>query len=433
MKEIRATYKEMDIGVLPVGWEVKRIIDLADKKDRYSYTGGPFGSDLKSSDYTAKGVRVIQLQNIGDGKFNDISKIFTSEEKANELLNSNVFPGDLILAKMADPVARACKIPSYHEKYIMCSDGIRLKVDPLKFDVDYCLFSINSRYFRKQAIENSTGTTRLRIGLTALKELKILVPPLPEQHLIAKNLTAVNDHLEKLNAIIADTQLLKKAMMQSLLTRGIGHTEFKDTVIGQIPKTWEVVELKDIADIKGGKRLPKGHALVDEDSGFPYIRVADMSKGSIDDSDIKYVPVEIEPVIKNYKISKDDLFISVAGTLGIVGSVPEKLDNANLTENANKICNIKCDKNYLMYYLQSQYIQNVISNERTVGAQPKLAIARIQKFNICLPKKNEQHRIAEILFTIDDRLGLYEKEKENFAQLKKGLMEQLLTGKIRVK
>lgn len=220
--------------------------------------------------------------------------------------------------------------------------------------------------------------------------------------------------------------------MQQLLTRGIGHAEFKDTEIGQIPKAWEVLELKDIADIKGGKRLPKGYNLVNEDSGFPYIRVADMSKGSIDDSYIKYVPVEIEPMIKNYKISKDDLFISVAGTLGIVGSAPEKLDNANLTENANKICNIKCDRNYLLYYLQSQYIQNVISNERTVGAQPKLAIARIQKFLICQPETDEQHRIAKILSTIDDRIELYEKEKENYTQMKKGLMEQLLTGKIRI-
>lgn len=211
-------FKETEIGRIPKEWEVKRIIDLADKSDRYSFTGGPFGSDLKSSDYTVEGIRVIQLQNIGEGYFFNDSKVYTSVEKANELNNSNIYPNELILAKMADPVARACKIPEFDDRYVMCSDGIRLKVNPLKYDSTYCMYSINSDYFRKKAVEQSTGTTRLRIGLTALKELKIAIPPLIEQQKISQMLLAIDDRIDLFDNERLDFVQLKKALMERLLT-----------------------------------------------------------------------------------------------------------------------------------------------------------------------------------------------------------------------
>jgi type I restriction enzyme S subunit len=98
-------YKDTPIGKIPVDWEVKRLIDTA-SYEKYTFTGGPFGSDLKEECYTNHGVRIIQLQNIGDGKFLDDYRIFTSEEKANELKSCNIYPGDIIIAKMADPVAK---------------------------------------------------------------------------------------------------------------------------------------------------------------------------------------------------------------------------------------------------------------------------------------------------------------------------------------
>ena len=125
-------YKNTPIGKIPVDWEVKKLEDTA-SNEKYSFTGGPFGSDLKEDTYTDDGVRVIQLQNIGDGKFLDEYKIFTSEEKADQLKNCNIYPGDIIIAKMADPVARACIIPDVDKRYLMASDGIRLLINKEKY------------------------------------------------------------------------------------------------------------------------------------------------------------------------------------------------------------------------------------------------------------------------------------------------------------
>lgn len=201
-----------------------------------------------------------------------------------------------------------------------------------------------------------------------------------------------------------------------------------------LPKGWEKKKLVNISDVKGGKRLPKGYELSDSFNGFPYIRVADMYMGGINLENIKYVPLEVVESIKNYKITVDDLFISVAGTIGIVGEVPSALNNANLTENADKITNIKIDKGYLLEYLKSSIIQSVILREMTTSAQPKLAIERIKKIEIRYPQdRKEQQKIAEILSTINKNIEKTIETIEKYKKIKNGLMGDLLTGKIRIK
>lgn len=199
-------------------WETKKLEDVADKNVQWSITGGPFGSNLKTTDYVADGVRIIQLQNIGDSVFHDDYKIYTSEEKANELISCNIYPGEIILSKMGDPVARACIIPSGSRRYLMASDGIRLVVNEKHFDKRFVHDYINSSYFRKKAIEASTGSTRQRIGLEDLKKLPFVAPSLPEQQAIATILSNMDAEIVALEQKRDKTRELKQGMMQELLT-----------------------------------------------------------------------------------------------------------------------------------------------------------------------------------------------------------------------
>lgn len=114
-------------------------------------------------------------------------------------------------------------------------------------------------------------------------------------------------------------------------------------------------------------------------TAHPYIRVADMRPGYVDVEGLMYVPDEAYFWIQKYRIYRDDIYISVAGTLGIVGQIPGYLDGANLTENANRITDIKCNIKFLMYWLMSSKIQGLINQTQTLGAQPKLALTRIRK------------------------------------------------------
>ena len=197
-------------------WEDAKFEKIADKSVKWSITGGPFGSDLKSEDYTESGVRIIQLQNIGDGIFYDDYKIYTSEEKADSLIACNIFPNEIILSKMGDPVARACFIPDSNSRWLMASDGIRLVVDKRKYDAKYIHEYINSPLFRRIAFALSTGTTRKRIGLGELKKIPIMHPCLEEQKQIGNYLLNIDKKIESLQTQLTQTQTFKKGLLQQM-------------------------------------------------------------------------------------------------------------------------------------------------------------------------------------------------------------------------
>lgn len=199
-------------------WTEVHFSELADDSINWSLTGGPFGSNLKAEEYTSDGVRIIQLQNIGDGYFNDDYKIFTSEKKANELLSCNIYPGEIILSKMGDPVARACFIPEEGGRFLMASDGIRLSINKKYYNKIFVKESINSPFFRNQAITNSTGTTRLRISLGTLKNLILILPSISEQNAIAEILNEIDSEIELLEQKLNKYKAIKQGMMQNLLT-----------------------------------------------------------------------------------------------------------------------------------------------------------------------------------------------------------------------
>ena len=196
---------------------------------------------------------------------------------------------------------------------------------------------------------------------------------------------------------------------------------------------WVATTIGELAQVKGGKRLPAGTSLQDAPTPHPYLLVTDMYNGGVYESDLKFVPIAAAPAISAYRIGADDIFISVAGSLGIVGRVPASLDGANLTENADRLTNIKCDVDYLMYYLLSEPIQNEIDSIRTVGAQPKLALGRIKSFEVKLPaSRTDQARISGALRGIDELIhalvGLIGKKQA----IKEGVVQRMLSGTVRL-
>jgi type I restriction enzyme S subunit len=208
---------------------------------------------------------------------------------------------------------------------------------------------------------------------------------------------------------------------------------YKKTEVGVIPQEWAVKRLTDVAKVTSGKRLPLGYFVGDKQTPYPYIRVTDMRPGRVDTRDIKYVPEDAYPPISKYRIFRDDLFISVAGTLGIVGGIPDELDGANLTENADRISAITCDKHYLLHVMLSPVVQGVIESEQTVGAQPKLALMRIRNFLIPLPPTLEAQRaIATALSDVDALLSGLDQLIAKKRDLKQAAMQQLLTGETRL-
>lgn len=314
---------------------------------------------------------------------------------------------------------------------------------------NYASYLFRSKKIRKTISLIGQGSTRYNLPKTILFEkLKIELPPLPTQRKIAKILNTADSIIEKTEAAIAKYRAIKQGMMQDLFTRGLdlqtGQLRpsrkeaphlYRETELGWIPREWKIGRLDSFCEVKGGKRLPAGEEFSDVPTPFPYVRVSDMKNGSVDLQNIVFVKESIEPLIRRYKISANDLYITIAGTLGLVGTIPKKLDQAQLTENAAKLVlnHEKVKKEFLKYFFQSSLFPPQLYREVGIGGGvPKLALHRIESFVVPILQKDEQQEIAARISRIDI---LIQKEQLSLAKhqsLKKGLMQDLLTGKVEV-
>ena len=169
----------------------------------------------------------------------------------------------------------------------------------------------------------------------------------------------------------------------------------EDEIPFKIPESWEWCRLGTITTVLGGKRIPAGRKLSQENTGHIYIRVSDMKEETVSTDNLLYVPEDIFPSISRYIINKEDVYITVAGTIGKIGKIPAEIDGANLTENADRLVFRFINQNWLIKCLQSPIVQTQISDVTTQVGQPKLAILRIQNLLVPLPPLAEQHRIVE--------------------------------------
>jgi len=207
---------------LPKSWEWVRLGDLS-ASENYSFVDGPFGSNLKREHYVEKGIRIIQLQNVGEGFWKEGKNVYTSENKANELIRCNAYPGDLVIAKMA-PVARATIIPGLHKKYVLCSDCVKFKPHKL-ININYIRGLLNSEIIRKRVILDSTGMTRQRTSLGKLKLLTIPLPPLSEQLRIVEKIDKLMVYCDELEKQVKENQGNSEKLMISVLKESFSNKE----------------------------------------------------------------------------------------------------------------------------------------------------------------------------------------------------------------
>ena len=228
-----------------------------------------------------------------------------------------------------------------------------------------------------------------------------LVPQIREEGTAQELLEQIKE--EKQN-LVKEGKLKKSALATSVIFRGDDNKYWEksgDSIVCideeipfGIPSSWSWCRLGNIASVKGGKRIPVGEKLTTENTGHMYIRVADMKENTVKTDDIHYISESIYQKIKSYTISTEDLYITVAGTIGSVGEIPKVFDNANLTENADKIVFRGICKKFLMYCLLSNFVQSQIKKCTTKVGQPKLAIVRIEDLLIPVPPIKEQYRIV---------------------------------------
>ena len=184
-------------------------------------------------------------------------------------------------------------------------------------------------------------------------------------------------------------------------------------------KIWNEGKIKNFADVKGGKRLPKGKQLTKEPNSHPYIRIKNLGKSKVLElnSEYEYVDDETHKSIARYTVDSGDILISVVGTIGLIAIVGESLDKANQTENCDKIVNIKnLDRDYLYYYLTSSIGQEEIRKGIVGAVQPKLPLKNVQDITVKYPTLKMQKKIVSILNIIDKKIFVNDEINRNLSE-----------------
>ena len=404
-------FKETPIGEVPKDWKVVRLKNVAKII---------MGQSPPSSTYNKKGEGLPFLQGKAEFGFIYPSPVTYCSKpikiaKANDILISVRAPvGDVNLTPCRICIGRGLAAIRFNNKV-----------------ASYLFYFYYLQKVKKFLESLGKGSTFKAIVKDDLESLAVPLPPLPEQKAIAHILSTVDEAIQKTNEIIEKTKRLKKGLMQELLTKGIGHKEFKDTEIGRIPKEWEVVRLRDLVKrfVSGGTPSTKEPRFWNGD--IPWITSAHITKWYVDSGE-RYITKEgLERSATNI-VPKGNVI--VATRVGIGKSAFNLIDiaiNQDLT--GLIIDKHKVNAEFLVWYLISPRVIRILLSFTRGTTIKGISRRDLERLKVPLPSLSEQQKIAKILSTVDKRLEIERKRKEKLERIKKALMDLLLTGKIRIK
>lgn len=414
-------YRETDAGEFPEGWSALSL--------------GSIASARKGKGIAKQGISCIDLEHIEpeSGRL-----IGWDDSGAQASIKTEFSKGDVLFGKLR-PYLRKYAVAPFDG---ICTTEI-LAIHPKDKATDRSfLFYLMQGDGIFSTIETlSYGTKMPRVSWADLSEIIVGVPPLREQENIAAILTAVDDKLDVISRQIDVTQTLKQGLMQRMFSRGVGsqdaagrwvsHTDFKDSELGEIPRSWDFHRLDDLTHkITDGTHKTPTYTT----QGIPFLRVTDIKGGDIDFSNIKFISEnEHLELIKRCKPEKGDVLLSKNGTIGIARQVDWSFDFSIFVS----LCLIKVKPLLLSRYLtnlfEADLIKRQIKNQSKQGAVTNLHLEEIRKFQIPLPPVAEQQKIVDVLDIVDAKYaGLLAKHAQ-YQTLKRGLMQKLLTGEWRVK
>lgn len=297
----------------------------------------------------------------------------------------------------------------------------------------YVFYSLLSVFCQKQIEDFSNGGTVAHMRVPDCGEILINLPPLPEQKKIAQILSTWDKAITTTQHLLANSQQQKKALMQQLLT---GKKRLLDKNGERFKGGWELCFLRDVSLCITKGTTPSTNGFEFKENGIPFVKVESIREdGSINRAKLAYIDEECHQAFKRSQLRPGDVLFSIAGALGRVALVPVSLVTANTNQ---AVCLIRLKQDYLdqsfaYFILQSPKIRREIAAETAQAAQPNLSLKNVGDFKIPVPTMEEQQKIAAVLSNADQEITTLQQKLEALKQEKQALMQQLLTGKRRVK
>lgn len=435
-KIVLSGFKNSKSGSLPEEWERVSL-----EKDCILISGlRPKGG---ASDEGIPSLGGEHITSDGRVNFSEENAKYIPEKFFRSMAKGRAEKYDILINKDGANTGKVAILKKKFYKDVAINEHLFILRSKKLFVQQYLFYWLFSRFGQKQITDRITGSAQPGLSSTFIKNFLVPRPTLPEQRKIAEILETVDNAIEKTDAIIEKYKRLKQGLMQDLLIKGIDENwqirdekthKFKDSPLGRIPEEWEVVELSNkqatIVITDGSHYSPQPI----EDSRYYILNIENIKNGRIELNTCKRIS---EKDYKNLVINKCkpencDVLFTKDGTIGI-SLVFDLNENIVLL---SSIAILRTSKNlnpyYLKYYLESNMIKKQIEILTGGSALKRIVLKDIKNFKILISPLPEQQRIASVLSQIDETIEKEQAYKEKLERIKKGLMEDLLTGRVRV-
>ncbi|AKB35932.1 Type I restriction-modification system, specificity subunit S [Methanosarcina siciliae C2J] len=430
--EVPEGYKITELGIIPEEWSIGTLESIAEINPKTN----------TSSFEENTIVTFLPMQNVGENgkilkyetrKYSEVKKGYTCFAEK-----------DVLFAKITPCMenGKGALATNLENKVGFGSTEYHVLRSKQNGSPEYTFYLTKWEKFRKEAEKYMTGSAgQRRVSKNVFFSYKIPIPPFPEQQKITSILSKVDEQIEHTERVIEKTEILKKGLMQKLLTKGIGHTKFKKTELGRIPEEWNVFKLSELLERKyilshldgnHGSKYPKAHEFVD--SGVLYVSANAIIDGTVDISKAKYLALERAKQFTKGIAKSGDVLLAHNATVGPTALLETDQSYVILSTSLTYYrCNLQKVSNYfLKYYMESSLFQNQLGKIMKQTTRNQVPITMQRNLYFCLPSIEEQREIGNTLFCIEKQIMKNGDYLTRLQELKKGLMQDLLTGKVRV-
>ena len=421
MKEQRHNYLIKD--KLPSDWDILPIEKIV-AKDKGSIKIGPFGSSLKKEYLVKEGYKVYGQENIIEEDFT-LGERFIDRERFELLRTNEILPGDIVMSMMGT-IGKVLIVPDSIQKGIMDSHLLRIRLDENLMNKDFFIQLFKDYYpTYKQIQRMSVGGIMSGLSSSIIRKIKLPVPPLKEQLKISSILSVWDKAIELKEKLIEQKKELKKGLMQKLLTGEVRLPGFEGE--------WKEVKLKDLGVLKAGSAFPEKYQ--NQLNGkYPFFKVSDMNNEENEKYMLtanNYISEDIRTELKASVIPKNSIvFAKVGAALFLERKRLLKFDSCIDNNMMALVVKENIDFSFVYYLL----LNMKLSRYSNVGALPSLNSKDVYSIKCKVPETfEEQKAISRFLSLFDKEISLLQNELLSIEQQKKGLMQLLLTGKVRVK
>ena len=415
-------------NTVPHGWTYTELGEFVAES-----SAGEWGSEAAGDD---NDVPVIRSTNFTNSGIIDYSKLAYRNIDEKKRLKKSLKQGDMVLEKSGgSPSQPVGRVVYFDKEQPFLYSNFTQRLSPVdECDSKFLFYKFYAEYQNGTVLKFQQQTTGIiNFQLAEYLGYKSVFPPLPEQQKIAAILSSIDDVIEKTRAQIDKLKDLKTGMMQELLTKGIGHTAFKDSPVGRIPEGWDVVSLSTLASfVTSGSR---GWAQYYSDSGPLFIRIGNLTREHINlrFDDCVYVSPPESAEGKRTQVKLGDVLISITADLGVIGVVNESIGEAYVNQHVSLV---RLDQpeaaRWVGHFLAFENSQKQFVANNDAGAKSGLNLSAIRNTLVAMPETEERQRIVEALDAVDGEIAKKRQKVQHVMRMKKALMQDLLTGKVRV-